>query len=83
MMAESDGLTLARPAGEPYAGVSETHSAVVFFVGGKGGVALEIAQWLGTQPAAAASWRPLSSSGSYEGGRHAALITYWAGPERR
>jgi hypothetical protein len=33
MMAEPDGLTLAWSGHEPFADVSETHSAVVFFVG--------------------------------------------------
>jgi len=32
-MAEGDGLLLAQPGREPYAGVSETHSAVVYFAG--------------------------------------------------
>ena len=32
-MAEGDGLMLAQPGREPYAGVSETHSAVVYFAG--------------------------------------------------
>ena len=32
-MTERDSLTYAQPAGEPYAGVSETLSAVVFFAG--------------------------------------------------
>ncbi len=32
-MAERDGLMLAQLMHEPYADMSETHSAVVFFVG--------------------------------------------------
>ena len=32
-MTERDSLTYVQPAGEPYAGVSETLSAVVFFAG--------------------------------------------------
>jgi len=32
-MAERDGLMLAQLVHEPYADVSETHSAVVFFAG--------------------------------------------------
>ncbi len=32
-MAEGEGLMLAQPGREPYAGVSETHSAVVYFAG--------------------------------------------------
>ena len=32
-MAEGDGLILAQPGREPYAGVAETHSAVVYFAG--------------------------------------------------
>jgi uncharacterized protein len=32
-MADGDGLILAQPGREPYAGASETHSAVVYFAG--------------------------------------------------
>jgi aminoglycoside phosphotransferase family enzyme len=32
-MAEGEGLMLAQPGREPHAGVSETHSAVVYFAG--------------------------------------------------